>query len=237
VTALLATGSKGAVGAALILLLGRAPGAWQELVPLFWVLALLTMLVGSVCALPQANLKRLLAYSSVVHMGYLLVALLPGSRDGYAAALFYLTVYALASLGIFAVITSLSDATDEPQELTAWRGLGYRHPLRGAVLTLCLLSLAGMPLTGGFIGKFVLFHAAIKGGFTGLALAGILASLISFAYYLRVVLHLYSGDEPAPPRHPGNALEHAVLLVCSVAVLLLGLYPGPLLDLGAVLVP
>lgn len=237
VTALLATGSKGAVGAALVLLLARSPGAWQELTPLLWVLALATMLVGSVCALAQENLKRLLAYSSVVHMGYLLVALLPGSAEGFSAVVFYLTVYTAASLGAFAVIASLSTAAGgEPQELSAWRGLGYRYPLRAAVLTVCLLSLAGMPLTGGFIGKFVLFHAAIKGGFTGLALVGVLASLLSFAYYLRAILVLYGGEE-SRELHPGAALEHAVLLVCVSAVLLLGIYPGPLLDLTAALIP
>ncbi|MCM2264701.1 MAG: NADH-quinone oxidoreductase subunit N [Desulfuromonadales bacterium] len=237
VTALLATGSKGAVGAALVMVLASAPGAWQELVPLLWVLALLTMLVGSLCALPQENLKRLLAYSSVVHMGYLLTALLPGSPEGYSAVVFYLTVYTAASLGAFAVITSLSNAHGEPQKLAAWHGLGYRYPVRGAVLATCLLSLAGMPLTGGFIGKFVLFHAAIKGGFTGLAVVAILASLVSFAYYLRVVMVLYSSDEPAPALHPGTSLEHAVLLVCVSAILLLGLYPAPLLDLIATLIP
>jgi NADH-quinone oxidoreductase subunit N len=237
VTALLATGSKGAVGAALVLLLARAPGAWQELVPLLWLLALITMLVGSLSALPQQNLKRLLAYSSVVHMGYLLTALLPGSADGFSAVVFYLTVYTVASLGAFAVITSLADVDGEPQELAAWRGLGYRHPLRGAVLTACLLSLAGMPLTGGFIGKFVLFHAAIKGGFIWLALVGIVASLVSFAYYLRVILVLYSSDEMPAELHAGTPLEHAVLLVCATAVLLLGIYPAPLLDLTAALIP
>jgi NADH-quinone oxidoreductase subunit N len=237
VTALLATGSKGAVGAALVLLLARAPGAWQELVPLLWLLALITMLVGSLSALPQQNLKRLLAYSSVVHMGYLLTALLPGSADGFSAVVFYLTVYTVASLGAFAVITSLADVDGEPQELAAWRGLGYRHPLRGAVLTACLLSLAGMPLTGGFIGKFVLFHAAIKGGFIWLALVGIVASLVSFAYYLRVILVLYSSDEMPAELHAGTPLEHAVLLVCATAVLLLGIYPAPLLDLAAALIP
>jgi len=237
VSALLATGSKGAVCAAVTLMLSRAPGAWHELVPLLWLLALLTMLVGSLCALPQENLKRLLAYSSVVHMGYLLTALLPGSADGYSAVVFYLTVYAAASLGAFGVIASLSNASGEPQELANWHGLGYRHPLRGAVMTACLLSLAGMPLTGGFIGKFVLFHAAIQGGFTELALVGILASLISFAYYLRVILVLYSGDQTPAPLHPGTPLEHAVLLVCVAAVLLLGIYPAPLLDLTAALIP
>jgi len=237
VTALLATGSKGAVGAVLVLVLARAPGAWHDLVPLLWLLALATMLVGSLCALPQDNLKRLLAYSSVVHMGYLLIALLPGSADGYSAVVFYLTIYAVASLGAFGVITSLSTGQEEPQLLSRWQGAGYRYPWRGAVLTLCLLSLAGMPLTGGFIGKFVLFHAAIKGGFTGLALVGIVASLVSFAYYLKVVLVLYSSDEPAPALHPGTALEHAVLLVCASAVLLLGIYPAPLLDLTAALIP
>jgi NADH-quinone oxidoreductase subunit N len=237
VTALLATGSKGAVMAVLVLTLARASGTGPELVSLLWLLALVTMLVGSLCALPQDNLKRLLAYSSVVHMGYLLIALLPGSSVGFSAAVFYLTVYVPASLGAFAVLISLSADYGEPEDLTAWRGLGYRYPWRGAVLTVCLLSLAGMPLTGGFIGKFVLFHAAISGGFTSLALVGILASLVSFAYYLRVVLVLYSGDEPAPGLHAGNALEHAVLLVCASAILLLGVYPAPLLDLTAALLP
>lgn len=237
VGALLATGSKGAVGALLVLLLSGAPGTWSELLPLLWLIALLTMLTGSLTALPQQNLKRLLAYSSVAHMGYLLAVLLPGTPDGYAAAVFYVIVYSAASLGSFAVITSLSTAAAEPQELADWRGAGYRHPLRGAVLTLCLLSLAGMPLTAGFIGKFVLFAALLKGGFTWLAVVGILASLISFAYYLRVVLLLYTTDEGGREWHPGIAAEHAVLLTCAAAVLLIGLYPGPLLDLVALLVP
>jgi NADH-quinone oxidoreductase subunit N len=237
VTALLATGSKGAVCAAVTLLLAGAPDAWRDLVPLLWLLALVTMLVGSFCALAQENLKRLLAYSSMVHMGYLLIALLAGNRAGFSAVIFYLTVYTAASLGLLGVMASLSTAHSEPQELALWRGIACRYPIRGAVMTLCLLSLAGMPLTGGFIGKFVLFHAAIKGGFIWLAIVGILASLISFAYYLRVVLLLYRDDETAPALHPGTATEHAVLLVCSTATLLLGIYPGPLLDLAAALIP
>lgn len=237
VSALLATGSKGAVSAALVMLLSRAPGAWAELVPLLSVLAIGTMLVGSLCALPQENIKRLLAYSSIVHMGYLMIGLLPGSTDGYSAVVFYLTVYATASLGTFAVITSFSTVDGEPQELGSWRGLAYRYPLRCAVLTICLLSLAGMPLTGGFIGKFVLFHAAIKGGFIGLAMIGILASLVSFAYYLRVVLVLYGNEPSNPPMHFGAPFEHAVLLVCVSAVLLLGIFPGPFLDLTVAVLP
>jgi len=237
VTALLATGSKGAVCAAITLLLAGTPDAWHDLVPLLWLLALVTMLVGSFCALVQENLKRLMAYSSVVHMGYLLIAFLPGSRDGFNAVVFYLTVYTAASLGIFGVMASLSSVRSEPQELALWSGLGYRYPLRGVVMTLCLLSLAGMPLTGGFIGKFVLFHAAIKGGFTGLAVVGIITSLISFTYYLRVVLVLYNNDDVTPPLHAGTNVEHAVLLICTVAILLLGIYPAPLLDLTAALIP
>jgi len=237
ITALLATGSKGAVCAAITLLLAGTPDAWHELIPLLWLLALSTMLVGSFCALAQENIKRLLAYSSMVHMGYLLIAFLPGSTEGFSAVVFYLTVYTAASLGIFGVMASLSSVDSEPQELALWSGLGYRHPVRGAIMTLCLLSLAGMPLTGGFIGKFVLFHAAIKGGFTGLALVGILASLISFAYYLRVVLLLYHDDATTPELHTGTAAEHAVLLVCTAAILLLGIYPGPLLELTTALIP
>lgn len=236
VTALLATGSKGAVFAALTWLLARTPGVWNELMPLLWILALLTMLVGSFSALPQDNLKRLLAYSSVAHMGYLLTALLPGNADGQTAVLFYLVVYAAASLGAFAVITSLSDENGEPQSLDELRGLGWHCPWRGAALTACLLSLAGLPLTGGFIGKFTIFLAAIRGGFLWLALFGIFASLISFAYYLKVIAALYADGDPHP-RHPGSAPEHAVLLVCTGALLLLGIFPGPLLELAAALLP
>jgi NADH-quinone oxidoreductase subunit N len=237
VVSLLATGSKGAVAAALIGLFASGPSGWTDMTSLLWLLSALTMLVGALCALPQTNIKRLLAYSSVVHMGTLLIGLLCQTSDGLAASVFYVTVYCIASLGSFAIITSMADGTSEPTDLEQWRGLGYRHPVRCGVLTVLLLSLAGMPPTAGFMAKFAIFHAAIQADFIGLALVGILASLISFAFYLKVIMVMFMTDETAPACHPGTTLEHSVLAICTGAVLLFGLFPGLLFDLIGSILP
>jgi NADH-quinone oxidoreductase subunit N len=235
VTGLLSSGSKGAVFAALVTLFAGA-GAASGLVPLLWLLAAVTMIAGTLTALRQDNVKRMLAYSSVVHMGYVLVALLAGGPDGRAAVVFYLVAYSAVSIGAFGVVTSFAGAGSEPQEYSDWRGLGYRHPFRAGALAVFLFSLAGIPPTAGFIGKFGIFYAAIRADFVGLALIGILASLVSLYYYLRLVVVLFMSDETAPGFHPGSHHEHAALLVCLSVTLLLGVYPGPLLDLiGAIL--
>jgi len=236
VVGLLATGSKGAVVAALIGLFASGASGWQEMTSLLWMLSALTMLAGALCALVQTDIKRLLAYSSVVHMGTVLIGLIGQTKDGLAAATFYTVVYALASLGCFAVIASLAQGDDEPATIEQWRGLGFRHPLRGGVLAVLLLSLAGMPPTAGFMAKLSIFHAAIQADLVGLALIGILASLISFAFYLKVIIAMFMADETAAPRHPGTQSEHLVLMVCTAAVLLFGVLPGLLFDLiGSIL--
>mgnify|MGYP001204049275 CR=1 FL=1 len=237
VVSFLATGSKGAVAAALIGLFASGPSGWSEMTSLLWILAVLTMLTGSLCALMQTHIKRLLAYSSVVHMGTLLIGLLCQSRDGLAAGVFYVVVYCIASLGSFAVIASLASHGDEPGELNDWRGLGYRYPVRGGVLTVLLLSLAGMPPTAGFMAKFAIFHAAIQADLLSLALLGILASLISFAFYLKVILTLFTPNEAVVERHSGTSLEHAVLAICVTGVLLFGILPGWLFDLIGQILP
>lgn len=234
---LLATGSKGAVIAALIGALAGSGAILADLEGLLWVLAVVTMLVGAVCALPQKNLKRLLAYSSVVHMGTLLVGLLCQTAVGYSAAVYYLVVYCVASLGTFAVIANMSDSNGEPDEIERLRGLGYRHPFRCGVLAILLLSLAGMPPTAGFMAKFAIFHAAIQAGHTSLAMVGILASLISFHFYLRVIIALFMVDDEAPACHPGTALEQSVLVTCLGGVLLLGLFPDLLFNLIGLILP
>jgi NADH-quinone oxidoreductase subunit N len=236
VTGLLATGSKGAVFAALVTLFAgmRAGG---ELAPILALLAAVTLLGGTLAALPQQNLKRMLAYSSVVHMGFVLTGLVAGGPTGRSAVLFYLVAYAAVTLGAFGVITSLADGRGEPQDYADLRGLGYRHPFRAGALAVFLFSLAGIPPTAGFIGKFGIFHAAIQAGYLWLALLGVLASLISLVYYLRPVIVLFMAEEEAPMRHPGSAEEHAALLVCLAAALLLGVLPGPLLDLIGAVIP
>jgi len=234
---LLATGSKGAVVAALVGVLAMAGPVWNDLVDLIWLLAALTMLVGAFSALSQKNLKRLLAYSSVTHMGTLLVGLLCQTSEGLAATTFYVVVYVIASFGAFAIIASLADERGEPMEFDQWRGLGYRHPVRCGVLALILLSLAGLPATAGFMAKFAIFDAALKSGYVGLVVIGIFASVISFAFYLRVTMLLFQSEESAPRWHKGTAPEHAVLAVCASAILLLGLFPGILFNLIAQVLP
>ena len=237
VAALLATGSKGAVVAALVGMLAVSGPIWHDLVDLIWLLAALTMLVGAFSALAQKNLKRLLAYSSVTHMGTLLVGLLCQTSEGLAATTFYVVVYVVASFGAFAVIASFADKRGEPMSFDALRGLGYRYPVRCAVLVLLLLSLGGLPATAGFMAKFTIFHAALQSGYIGLVVIGVFASVISFAFYLRVAMLLFQAEKPASTWHVGSTLEHAVLAFYSSAVLVLGLFPGVLFDLIGRILP
>jgi len=170
-------------------------------------------------------------------MGTLLVGVLSQTSEGFAATTFYVVVYVFTSLGAFAVIASLADSRGEPMTFDQWRGLGYCHPVRCGVLVLLLLSLAGLPATAGFMAKFAVFHAALQSGYIGLLLIGILASLISFAFYLRVTMLLFQPDEQASSWHQGSVFEHTVLAVCSSAVLVLGLFPGLLFDLIRQILP
>ncbi len=237
VTALLATGSKGAVFAALVPLFTALGPLKADLEVILWVLAALSMLVGTLAALPQRNLKRMLAYSSVVHMGYLLTGLLVGGRVGNRALLFYLLAYSIATLGAFGVLSSFSRVDDEPQEYTDFRGLGYLHPRRSSVLAACLLSLAGIPPLVGFFAKFGIFSAALKGGYPGLALIGILTALASLYYYLSPIVVLFMQQRDARQLRRGGRHEYIVLACCFAAILLLGIYPAPLLDLLGSLLP
>ncbi|MBW2477114.1 MAG: NADH-quinone oxidoreductase subunit N [Deltaproteobacteria bacterium] len=237
VAAFLSTGAKGAVVAGFIGLVISSGSAWKDLSDLLWVVAALTMIFGALGGLPQNNLKRLLAYSSIAHMGTVLVGILCQTPTGFSATIFYIVVYVIANLGTFGVIASFSRAGEEPEDLDQWRGLGYRNPLRCTVLTLLLLSLAGLPATAGFIGKFAIFHAAIQSGLVSLAIIGIISSLIAFAYYLKVVIVMFSPESQADRPSPGEPLEFGVLAACTTAVILLGLFPGPLFDLISKILP
>ncbi len=236
VAGILSTGSKGAVFASLVTLFAGWSAGREVLEPLLWVLAALSMIVGTLSALGQDNLKRMLAYSSVVHMGFVLAALLAGGGAGRGAVVFYLVAYGAANLGAFAVLASLS-GRDEPQGYADLRGQGFRHPLQAGALAVFLLSLAGIPPTAGFIGKFGVFHAALSAGYPGLALLGVLASLVSLYYYLRPVVIMFMSEEEAPALHPGGFAERTALLLCLAATLALGLLPGPLLDMIRLVLP
>lgn len=234
---LLATAAKGAVLTAFLPLLAGLGDAGGEIKQVLWALAILTMLVGTFSALAQTNLKRMLAYSSVTHMGYLLVALLVGGADGGRALLFYLVVYCCATFGAFGVLTSWATEDGEIQDYRDLTGLGYLHPRRSSALAVFVLSLAGVPPLAGFFGKFGIFHAALRHGYSELAVLGILASLASLYYYLRPIIVLFMQDRSACQLRSGCREEFILLGGCVAAVLAFGVYPGPLLNLVALVLP
>jgi NADH-quinone oxidoreductase subunit N len=233
VTAFLSAGSKVALFAALLrfsLEMGEA--AWSYALPAIWVLAVLTMVVGNLTALYQSQVKRLLAYSSVAQMGYLLMALVAVKAGGAPALMFFLAVYAVMDLGAFGVLGTLSPDAGDLDALEDYQGLGYSRPWRAAVLSVCLISLAGLPPTAGFMGKLVLFKAVLHAGYWVLPVIGILTVIISIYFYLKVVVYLYlrpRGEGPALPRaEVSGTLAGAVVLLL---LLWLGLLPGSVLNL------
>jgi len=238
VTALIATGSKAAVFAALIrLIVSGVRAVHADWTAVLWALAALTMTVGNVVAIAQSNLKRMLAYSSIAHVGYMLVGLVAGGAAGTGAVLFYLLAYTFTTAGTFGVITLCARAGEEAVDVRDYAGLGRRHPVLAFTLSLFLLSLIGIPPLAGFVGKFYLFGAAVRAGFVVLAVLGVLNSAIAAYYYLRVIVTMYM-QEPdgqsasvAPSFAGGLALAIAV-----VGVVLLGLMPAPFVDLAQVAV-
>jgi NADH-quinone oxidoreductase subunit N len=230
VSALVATGSKAALLAVLVrfapVLMGAHSGA-----PLLEVLAIITMFGGNLLALFQGNLKRLLAYSSIAHMGYLLIPLLAGGAAGVASIWFYFVSYFITTIGAFGVISALSAGPEEVAELEQYRGLGFRRPWIGAVLGLMMLSLAGIPLTVGFMAKLYIFAAAARSGLWLLLVVGVVNSGMAAYYYLRVLSILYSQPGEAEERLPRVRPASGVVLVAlSVLVVLLGIVPGALMS-------
>jgi len=233
-TAFMSAGVKAAAFGALLRVFGSALPAladrWQ---PLVAVLAIVTMIVGNLAALAQANLKRMLAYSSIAHAGYLLTALVAVPRLAGEAMLFYLVAYAAVNLGAFGTIAALARDGREPLALGDVAGLADRRPALAAALTVFLVSLTGIPVTAGFVGKFYLFGAAVAAGWWGLALVGVIMSVVSAYYYLRVVVAMYmsapAGEDAWSAVSPASAFA---LAVSAALTLLLGVWPAPLLALA-----
>jgi NADH-quinone oxidoreductase subunit N len=195
-----------------------------------WVIAALTMTVGNLVALAQVNMKRLLAYSSIAHVGYMLVGLAAGLEPGAPAVLFYLGVYAVASVGAFGTILLLEREGEEAVDLEAFGGLAGRHPILALGLTVFLLALIGMPPTAGFIGKFYLFSAAIQRGLVGLAVIAVLNSVVAAYYYLRLIVYMYMREPEGAPTVAFVTPAASLALGLSAWVTLqLGLWPGPVL--------
>ncbi len=235
VTAFMSAAVKAAAFAALIrVLLTALPGMQPHLWKALWLLAVLTMTVGNLSALRQDNLKRLLAYSSIAHAGYVLVGLVSGDLLGGQAALFYLLVYTFMNLGAFGVVILLAQKEDEGYDIRHLAGVGFRYPALGGLLTLFLVSLGGIPPTAGFVGKFYLFSAAVKNGYIWLAVIGVLNSAASIYYYLRIVVTMYmrpADGEAVVPRPPRTAFSLA-LCVAAAAILILGIVPRGILALA-----
>ncbi len=229
VVALMSTAPKAAAFAVLlrIFFAANAPG-WFWLV---WVSAVLTMTLGNLGALVQTNLKRMLAYSSIAHAGYLLVAFAAAGQAGVSSAIFYAAAYGAMNVGAFAVITHFARAGERYVTLDDYAGLGRRSPALAATLSLFLLSLIGIPITGGFFAKFYVFTAAFQSDLTGLVILGVINSAIAAYYYLRVLVVMYMRepreDAPLPPVPTAMT---AALAVCAVATLWLGVLPGTVLD-------
>jgi NADH-quinone oxidoreductase subunit N len=236
VTAFMAVGPKAAGFAALMRILVQIfPQMAQDWVPILWILAILTMTLGNVVAVLQTNVKRMLAYSAIAHAGYILVGIVPNSKVGFSAVLFYLVVYTAMNLVAFGIILSFSKKGDERVYLDDYAGLGRQAPFAAAALSLALISLAGIPLTGGFIGKFYLFGAAIQKGFIGLAIVGVLNSVVSVFYYFRVMIYMYIKEpSEAVEREPLSWSVQAVVGILAVLILFLGIHPDKILALARV---
>jgi NADH-quinone oxidoreductase subunit N len=249
VTAFMAAGTKIAAFGALLRLFYVAFGSerwtWQ---PMLWIIAILTMVVGAVLAVVQTDMKRMLAYSSVAHTGFLLTgvlgvqqasALSEGEVTSMQAVLFYLTTYGFAVIGAFAVVTLVRDSGGEASGYARWQGLGRRSPLVAGMFAFFLLSMAGIPLTAGFVGKWAVFTVALSAGAWPVVVAAILCSIVAVFFYVRVIVLMFfldgdvePGGEVASVTRP-SALTAATIVVGVAATLVLGVVPGPVLDLAA----
>ncbi|MBI4482014.1 MAG: NADH-quinone oxidoreductase subunit N [Acidobacteria bacterium] len=235
VTAFLAVGPKAAGFAALVRVLYSAlPDMENHWGDVLGLVAVLTMTVGNVAAITQSNIKRLLAYSSVAHAGYLLVGLVARNELGISAVLYYAVVYALMNLGAFTVVVIWSGAGETRVHLSDYAGIGFRYPFLTGCLSLFLLSLIGIPATGGFMGKVFLFAAAVQSHHVGLVVIAVLNSAVSAYYYLRIIVIMYMQEPAAQVPSVEIPVPAAVALVlAALGTLLTGLYPSALLDLAS----
>jgi len=244
VTALFSAGPKAAAFALLLRIFATVPAATHFWFWAFWILAALTMFLGNLGALVQTNVKRLLAYSSIAHAGYILVAfaavtfmkndLKDGAAAAYAAVLFYLLSYALVKIGAFTIVSQLGGAGEKHLSLDDYAGLAQRQPFVAAALSLYLLSLLGLPVTAGFFGKFYIFKAAVNSHLIWLAVLMAVNSIIGSYYYLRLIVLMYMREPSAetaaeaPARFPLTV--NLVLAITCVGTVLFGLFPNPVLN-------
>lgn len=228
VVAFLSGGSKAAAVLLLLVLLPNAGDLALLRIPLF-AMALFSMLVGNLAALRQTRVRRMLAYSSIAQMGYIVVALISHKGDGFQAAAFYAIAYGIMSLAAFGAIGAL-ESNGCGATLDDYRGRGFTHPIAAGMLAIALFSMAGIPPTVGFTGKFLIFASAIRAGEFALAIIGILTAAVSVYYYLRIVTALYLQRSEDEKGESLGVLETTVLSISSALIILLGLFPSQLLD-------
>jgi NADH-quinone oxidoreductase subunit N len=233
VSAFMSAGPKAAAFAAFlrvyITAFGPVANRWE---PFVWASAILTMTIGNFAALTQTNIKRLLAYSSIAHAGYVMVAIAAHSDTGTAAVMFYLAAYAFMNIGAFAVVTYFGRQGERYVNVEDLAGLGSRQPMVAAMMTLFLLSLIGVPLTGGFFGKFYIFKAALDSNLVWLSVIGLLNSAVAAYYYLRIIVVMYFQE---PGEAAGSALPvtpgvRLAIVACALGTMILGIFPSWLLD-------
>ena len=233
VTAFMSTGPKAAAFAVFLRIFMTAFQAnsdvWE---PLVWICALLSMTIGNCGALLQSNVKRMMAYSSIAHAGYVLVALAARSEIGTASAMFYLAAYACMNIGVFAVIAHISGKGDRHLSIKDFSGLASKQPMTAALLTVLMLSLIGVPLTGGFFGKFYIFKAALDSNLVWLTVLGLINSAIASYYYLHILVVMYMNEpgEATKDLEPMPLPLKAALMIPVLGTLVLGIYPTALLN-------
>ena len=233
VTAFMAAATKvAAFGATLRIFYSAVSGAEWSWRPLITGIAIITMIVGSVIAIAQRDVKRLLAYSSIAHAGFLLTGVLALNQSGLIASLFYLASYGITTLGAFALVSLVRDSAGEVTDLNRWVGLAKRSPVIAGIFALFLLSFAGIPLTAGFIGKFTIFSSAYENGNIGVVVVGVLSSAIAAFFYIRVIVMMFLTDpeDDTVTISIPSGFTSAVIWIAAIATLILGVFPTPILD-------
>jgi len=232
ITAFMSVGAKAAAFAAFFrVFLVSLPGLEPKWSMILWVLAVLTMTVGNIVAIAQTNIKRMLAYSSIAHAGYVLIAIIAGNGLGTASMLFYMLAYVFMNLGAFAVVIVLGRKGEENLMISDYNGLGYKHPLLALTMMIFMFSLAGIPPLAGFVGKFYIFSAAIKSGYIVLAVIGVLNSVIAVYYYLRVTVVMYM-KKPEREFAPLSLTPFmiAALIISVWGTFHLGIFPAKIIE-------
>jgi len=234
VTGYLATVSKAAAFAAFIRIFATGvPAVQADLSRILWVLAVATMTLGNLVAISQTNIKRMLAYSSIAHAGYILVALTAGSSAGYSSVLFYLLAYTFMTVGAFGVVSLLRKGGAEALDISSYSGIARRRPLLALAMTVFMVSLAGIPPTAGFFGKFYIFSAAVGAGYTNLAIIGVLNSLVSVYFYMRIVFLMYMKEEAEEMDAITSRAAILAMAICAAGTVLMGVFPSGFANLAA----